>query len=143
MLVAYAFKFALKAEMNQGCIPSLFSVTSIYISILFYFSFNEVISVSKIIGTGMVISCVVLLSMDPKEATLDSETDQSYSVKQMKLFGILAVVFGVLAPSLWTFRTYYSRLTIEKKWFVLYDMSIDSIFFQNIFALVLYIIFLT
>ena len=67
VLVAYAFKFALLAEMNQGCIPSLFSVTAIYVSALFYCKFKEVISVSKIIGILMMIPCVILLSMDPKE----------------------------------------------------------------------------
>ena len=66
-MVAYAFKFALLADMNQGCIPSLFSVTGIYVAVIFYFKFNEVISVSKIIGIVMMIPCVVLLSLDPKE----------------------------------------------------------------------------
>ena len=66
-LVAYAFKFAKLADMNQGCITSLFSVTGIYISIIFYLKFKEVISVSKIIGILMMVPCVVILSLDPKE----------------------------------------------------------------------------
>ena len=43
-LTTYAFKFALLAEMNQGCIPSLFTLTSIYIAVLFYFKFNEILT---------------------------------------------------------------------------------------------------
>ena len=46
VFVAYAFKFAKLAEMNQGCIPSLFTVVSIYIATLFYFKFNEKITIA-------------------------------------------------------------------------------------------------
>ena len=47
-LVAYAFKFAKMAGINQGCIPVLFSMTIIYVSVLFYYCFQESISVSKV-----------------------------------------------------------------------------------------------
>ena len=73
VLVCYAFKFALMAEMNQGCIPSLFTVTSFYIAILFYFKFGEVISCCKILGIAMMIPCVILLSIDKKAASETSE----------------------------------------------------------------------
>ena len=66
ILVTYAFKFALLAEMNQGCIPSLFALAGIYISVLFYFAFNEVISLSKIFGILLMIPCVTLLSLASK-----------------------------------------------------------------------------
>ena len=65
--VAYAFKYAKLAEMNQGCIPSLFTVNSIYVSTLFYFKFNEKITISQIIGIFLMIPCVILLSLDKKE----------------------------------------------------------------------------
>ena len=70
--------------MNQGCITSLFSVTGIYISIIFYLKFKEVISVSKIIGILMMVPCVVILSLDPKEvdeaAAAESEDEALLSV---------------------------------------------------------------
>ena len=144
-MVAYAFKFALLADMNQGCIPSLFSVTSIYISIIFYFKFNEVISVSKIIGILMMVPCVVLLSMDPKEvdeAEAAESDEESLTKQQMKLYGILAVMFGIFAPFFWIIKIYFIRLTIEEKSFDLYDLAIDSQLFQNVFALMLYLAYL-
>ena len=70
ILVTYAFKFALLAEMNQGCIPSLFALAGIYISILFYLAFNEVISLSKIFGILLMIPCVTLLSLATKTETI-------------------------------------------------------------------------
>ena len=64
VFLAYAFKFALFADMNQGCIPSLLAVTTIYTAVLFYFVFNEVISCAHIIGVGMMVACVVLLAIN-------------------------------------------------------------------------------
>ena len=68
VFVAYSFKFALYADMNQGSIPSLFTLASIYVSIIFYFKFNEVISKPKILGILLMIPCVVILSLDKKDA---------------------------------------------------------------------------
>jgi len=57
------------AGMNQGCIPSLFSMTAIYITISFYFIFNEVIPCSNVVGVCMMVPCVILLAISKKEAT--------------------------------------------------------------------------
>ena len=73
IFVAYAFKFAAIAGLNQGCIVCLFSITTIYISILFYFKFNEAISWCKIAGIFLMIGCILTLSLTPKEeAAVDS-----------------------------------------------------------------------
>lgn len=66
-----AFKYALIADINQGCIPSLFCITSIYVAVLFYFVFKEAISKPKIIGIGMIVLCIVLIAMDKKEGVVD------------------------------------------------------------------------
>ena len=52
--------------MNQGCIPSMFAVTGIYIAILFYWCFNEVISYAKVGGIVMIVLCVIFLAFDGK-----------------------------------------------------------------------------
>ena len=62
------------------------------------------ISASKIFGIVLMIPCVILLSIDPKEeASAEVLTAGTYS-------GILAVGFGVLAPLCWTFKVYYIRI---------------------------------
>ena len=128
VLVAYAFKFALMAGMNQGCIPSLFSVTSIYIAILFYFAFGEVISNAKIVGIAMMIPCVILLSLDKKVA--DEESD--VTVHDMQIYGGIAVLFAVLAPLFWTTKAYFARKSIEAKLFITTkDLALDSALFHS------------
>ena len=104
ILVTFAFKFALYAEINQGCIPSLFSVCAIYISVLFYFVFNEVISKTMILGIAMMLPAICLLSLDKKESA-NSEFD--LTAERMRMYGVLAVVMALIAPLWWTFSTYF------------------------------------
>ena len=109
--VAYAFKFALDAEMNQGCIPSLFCVMSIYVGVIFYFAFNERISGTKILGILMMIPCVLFLSLDKK--IVDEGSDSEFTAEQMRTYGLIAILFGVSAPLFWTYKSYWTRKAIE------------------------------
>ena len=139
ILVAYSFKFAWAADMNQGCIPSLFAITSIYIAILFYCSFGETISMSKILGIAMMTPCVILLSMFHKKPTEES----LYSEEQMKVFGGLAVLMGCLAPLFWTFKTYWGRKSIINKSFITRDLAIDQQLIQTSVLSLAYLVCLT
>jgi Ca2+/Na+ antiporter len=64
IIVTYAFKFAKESGINQGVIPCLFSLTTVYTVIIFYFKFDEKISALK--GLGMIIMsfCVVFLCLE-------------------------------------------------------------------------------
>lgn len=44
LLVSYAFSYATIANMNQGIIPSLFTLGSIYTLIISYLKFGETVS---------------------------------------------------------------------------------------------------
>ena len=127
-LVSYAFKFALAAEINQGCIPSLFSITGVYIAIIFYWRFNEVISCAKIIGMGLIIICVVFLAFDQKTENedLDDSTMISYTAEEKRVYGWLSILLGLVAPFLWTFKCYFLRKTLDAKLFTsTLDLAID------------------
>ena len=84
IFVAYAFKFALLSHLNQGCIPSLFSLTASLVAILFYFKFNEKLNGAQIIGILAMIPTVLLLSFDEKkEETEEVGSSASLSVEEM------------------------------------------------------------
>ena len=70
-LVSYCFKFAKMAEINQGCLPCIFSLTIFYVSVLFYFKFNETISPIVILGTILYIPCIICLSISGGGSTDD------------------------------------------------------------------------
>ena len=76
VLVAYCFKFAKMAGINQGCLPCIFSMTIFYVSILFWFKFNEKISVITIIGTVMMIPCIVFLAFGADTSASVTEEDE-------------------------------------------------------------------
>lgn len=76
ILVAYCFKFAKMAGINQGCLPCIFSMTIFYVSVLFYFKFGEKISPMKIVGTLLMIPCIVFLSLGGGPAdSVDTDAD--------------------------------------------------------------------
>mmetsp|Transcript_22104 Transcript_22104/g.27190 ORF Transcript_22104/g.27190 Transcript_22104/m.27190 type:complete len:98 (+) Transcript_22104:534-827(+) len=85
------------------------------------------------------VPCVILLALDKKEA---SESDSGYTVEQMRLYGILAVTFGILAPLFWTTKAYFLRLTIWNNWFRTWDMGIDHMIFQALMQTVIYVAYL-
>ena len=60
----------------------------------------------------------------------------------MRIYGVIAISFAVMCPLFWTFRAYFIRLTVEDKSFVVYDMSIDTLFFQYSIALIIYFVYL-
>ena len=123
--------------MNQGCIPSLFAVVGIYIAIVFYFCFNEVISVSKIIGLILIILCIVFLAFDEKDEAV-SELD--YTAKEKQVFGGLAVLCGLTAPLFWTVKGYFLRKSIDAGHFTCtMDLAIDSQICQGVCLTLLFI----
>ena len=143
-LVSYAFKFALAAEINQGAIPSIFSVTGIYIAILFYFCFNEVISPAKIGGIVMIVLCVIFLAFDEKSESLADDTKQQYTVQEQRVFGGLAIVCSLVAPIFWTFKAYFTRKAINQKLFTsTLDLAIDCQLSLGALMTFYYIVFLT
>ena len=123
ILVAYAFKFAALANMNQGCIPSLFQFASVYIAITFYIKFNEAISWCKIFGIFLMIACVITLSFAPKADSDDTTSD--LTIEDQQMYRVIAVIIGCTAPFTWTFQTFFARRAIERKDFPIFEMAID------------------
>ena len=74
ILVAYCFKFAKMAGINQGCLPCIFSMCIFYVSVLFWFKFDEKISPMKILGTVLMIPCIVFLAFGA-DTSSSSEAD--------------------------------------------------------------------
>ena len=67
--------------------------------------------------------CVLLLSLDKKEASEDFGLTED----ELKFYGNLAILMGVIAPLTWTFKTYFTRSVIEDKSYVINDLAIDTV----------------
>ena len=138
-MILFAFKFALDADMNQGCISSIFcSFTGVFVAIVFYCSFKETISKAKIVGMAFISLCVVFLTFD-KKVDADDEVG-GYSAQEKRVYGGLAVLCGIAAPIIWTYKQYYLRKTIiDEKFSSTIDLAMDT---KLVYAIVLTVIFL-
>ena len=117
------------ADINQGCIPILFSFAGIYCSIIFYFKFGEVLSWSKIFGLILMIISVVMLSLastQDKPLEEDEETESLFTDDHTATFGFLAILFGMLAPVCFTTKAVFLRLCESKYKFKIWDFGIDG-----------------
>ena len=89
---------------------SLYTVTSIYTAIVFYFMYGETLSVSKIISMGLLFICVVLLVIESSKSAEETSFDAVDVSDESRLFyGALAVTLSLLTPLLWTFMYYSIR----------------------------------
>ena len=78
-----------------------------------------------LMGVLAMIPCVVFLSLDKKVESKDSDLTKDGLV----MFGGLAVAMGLAAPLFWTFRTYFTRRTINDKSYDINDLAIDTVLF--------------
>ena len=136
--ITMAFKYALDADLNTGCTTSVFcTVYSIYVAVVFYYCFNQVISCSKIIGMMLIIICIIFLTFDKKEDAID---EVGFTAKEKRMYGGLAIVCSPSAPLLWLIKIYHVRKTIDAK---LYsstkDLAIDSILAFGLMMAVLFL----
>jgi len=64
VFISMGFKFAALGDLNQGILPTLTSLAGVYCSILFYFKFNEIISLAQFVGMFLMIVSVVFLGLE-------------------------------------------------------------------------------
>jgi len=82
--------------MNQGVVPIITTMATIYNSITFYFAFNEKLSSSKIIGMVFTMACVVFLALNSsKKQEDDLETDSKYIMWSLGLALLVPVGFSL------------------------------------------------
>ena len=86
------------------------------------------------------IPCVILLSLDKKDA---ADSDIGLTTKEMQLYGIYAVIMGLTAPFIWTFKAYYIRRNLQRKDFPILDLSLDQNFFYGLFSSLVFFIYLS
>ena len=138
-LVAYCFKFAKMAGINQGCMPCIFSVTIFYVSVLFFFKFGERISTAKLIGTMLMIPCIVFISLGGSEKA-SPEEEEVYTSEEMQRFAVISVSFALIAPIIWTIMAYYIRVSEKHYNYDLFDLAVDAQVYQNVLATLIYLV---
>ena len=65
----------MKAGINTGVLPCIFSMTTFYISVIFYYKLNEKISTTKIVGIILMIPCMTFISLGADVDKLPAQED--------------------------------------------------------------------
>ena len=124
--MSLGWKFAKAAGINQGVISTLLSMASVFNIVIFYFKFGEKISCLHLIGVGMMIACVLCISLaaaSKKEEDEDFDSDDTMGLSQ-GMAGTLAILCGLLSAILMSLKHLLIRL--YKKTFSGVDQGIDS-----------------
>jgi hypothetical protein len=81
-LFTYAFRFAKKGGLNQGIIPIVTTLATLYNSIIFYKAFGEKVSAPKVFGMLFTVGCVVFLALDSstRKKVEGSDIDPIYAL---------------------------------------------------------------
>ena len=66
------WKLAKASDLNQGVISTLLSCASLFNMVIFYLKFGEKISCMHFIGVGLMIACVLCISL----AATDGKEDE-------------------------------------------------------------------
>ena len=105
-------------------------MTIFYVSVLFYFKFGEKISAMKIMGTLLMVPCIIFLSLAGQDTIGKDGDDQGdlddYTDSQKQWFAVLSVLFAMAAPLFWTTKMLYLRMAEDKFGFNLFDLAIDA-----------------
>jgi hypothetical protein len=96
-LFTYAFMFAKKGGLNQGIIPIVTTLATLYNSIIFYKAFGERVSPPKIFGMFFTIGCVTCLALDAasrKQVVGGPVTESKYAVYSLLCAFMVPVGFS-------------------------------------------------
>jgi len=118
--------------------PALLSLSSVYNAILFYFAFGETIAHMHVLGMVVMTVGVVLLGFESgsDEKALGNEEILEESAKN----GLIAMIYGVTAPSFFTIKAYAIRkYDSYKAW----DLGIDALIFEYICYVIMYAVYVS
>lgn len=86
VLMLLTFSYALYSNLNQGVVSTLFAITSIYLAILFWIIYRQVMNIYDFIGMIALIVCAILLVFSDDRSYIGIDY---YSPAWSVLFGIL------------------------------------------------------
>lgn len=142
--IALAFKYAAKGGLNQGILPTLTSLSGVYSAIIFYFSFNELVSPAQIFGMILMLVCVVFLGLEGAEASKHIRIDQTGAnileqrqhQEQSLWYAIYAIFWGLMCPIFYTIKAWCIRKYATE--YEYWDLGVDAVIFEQLCYCLMY-----
>ena len=124
-VLSHTFQVAKLGQLNDAYITCLFSLTSIYVAVMFHFAFREELSRSKIVGMLLMVVTVITLTTN-KHRDTDNQALTEISSKWKQFYQLTALALGVLGPYMWTCKYYYLKIALELRCFHTEDLAVDQ-----------------
>ena len=121
-MFTYAFKFAKLGGLNQGVIPIITVMATLYNSIVFYFAFGETLGGCKIFGMSLTVGSVVWLAID--SAAKAAEEKEGETTEFESKYAFWALGLALLVPVGFSFKHFLIRKF--KGSYDYHDMPVDS-----------------
>ena len=135
VMAAGAFILSNWGGINQGVVPSLFSLAGIYSSVVFYFAFNEKLGLHHFIGIALTFSGIILLLVE------SSMKEQSTtSGKSTGFYAFITILVGAIIPFNFSFKHYFLRKF--NKSYKTIDLTIDSQILEGLFQTIIMLFYL-
>jgi drug/metabolite transporter (DMT)-like permease len=110
LAIISCFGFAAKSGTNGGIIATIFSTSTIFSIIIFYFKYGQKVTKIDYLGTLLIMTCVVLVALGGAGGS-SSETSEE-DKKEKKFYLALALAFALLSGFVLTLNTVSVQHTI-------------------------------
>ena len=122
ILNIFTYKQAALMNINQGVIGSLFAMSTIFTTIMFFFIFGQRLEPVYFIGITFMMTCVVLISFSKESSS--GRLEQGSSSEDMVY---------IISLALFTAVTFSLISLVTKAWYVKYkyeaiNFGVDSMF---------------
>lgn len=138
--VFLTMEFAFKAGVNQGIIASLFSTSIVFSSILFYFLYEEKLSIRHLIGLALMLTAVVLISIGkPSSSSLTEGSSVSTELEaEQAYYLVLAIIFALICGLILTINAVIMRHYVKYLHISPLQLNNDGGLLQLVVLLVLF-----
>jgi drug/metabolite transporter (DMT)-like permease len=154
-LVVQTFQYANAAGMNLGIITVIFNFCCITDSVVFYFVFNEKLSKSQLIGSGVLLMSAIFIAQKPASSDkvlshygrYPNESDRDFFERVQKTEkdhyynAMLAITFALCSTLFFSARDVILRFYKVNKQYPAFELSLDSLTIYS-FGCVLYSIYI-
>ena len=107
IMITYAYKFALEAEMNQGVVTSFNTLVGIYIAISMYFLLDQRILCVELVGMVLMLPCIFIIVNNISEKDVD---DVDVEMTEKEQYGYIAIGIALTAPLIFSVKNFFIRI---------------------------------
>uniref|UniRef100_A0A7S3J7A7 EamA domain-containing protein n=1 Tax=Euplotes harpa TaxID=151035 RepID=A0A7S3J7A7_9SPIT len=123
-MVIISFKYALYAGINQGAITTIFALSAIYVAIISWFVFGEVLNRFHILGMILLVGCTILIVFSKSSSS--GKVLKVFDQEVESVSALVPVGFALITTVLYSFRTIYVKLFVKELNFNSFDYMIYS-----------------